>query len=95
MTTTRKVFADELMQSGRAQRLAAANALSDVTKTLTEELLAVPPSARAMTRSMTSALSRADSGMQLGRAGADLQQWGLTEEEYKEMVDRDIKTLRP
>ncbi|WP_340692437.1 enoyl-CoA hydratase/isomerase family protein [Hyphomonas sp.] len=93
--TTRKVFADELMQSGWAQRLAAPNALTDITTELIDELLAVPPAALAMTRSMTSALGRANSGMQLGWADADLQQWALTEEEYKETVDRYIKTLRP
>ncbi len=39
-----------------------------------------------MTRSMTSALGRSTSGMALGWADADLQQWALTEEEYKETV---------
>ena len=53
---------------------------------LLKELLAVPAAALAMTRSMTSALGRSASGMSLGWADADLQQWALTEEEYKETV---------
>ena len=93
--TTRKVFADELMQSGWAQRLCEINALTDKTTELIDELLGVPPAALAMTRSMTSALGRGRSGMQLGWADADLQQWALTEEEYKETVNRYIRGLRP
>lgn len=93
--TTRKVFADELMQSGWAQRLCETSALTDKTTELLDELLGVPPAALAMTRSLTSALGRGKSGMQLGWADADLQQWALTEEEYKETVDRYIKSLRP
>lgn len=93
--TTRKVFADELMQSGWAQRLCEINALTDKTTELIDELLGVPPAALAMTRSMTSALGRGKSGMQLGWADADLQQWALTEEEYKETVNRYIEGLRP
>ena len=93
--TTRKVLAEELMQSGWAQRLSDTGALSQTTTELTNELLGVPPAALAMTRSMTSALGRAKSGMQLGWADADLQQWALTEEEYKETVGRYVKTLRP
>jgi enoyl-CoA hydratase/carnithine racemase len=92
--TTRKVHADELMQSGWAQRLSDTGALSQTTTELIDELLGVPPAALAMTRSMTSALGRAQSGMQLGWADADLQQWALTEEEYKETVERYVKTLR-
>ena len=84
--TTRKVPSDELKQSGWAQRLAADGELEQVTQTLIDELLAVPPAALAMTRSMTSALGRSASGMALGWADADLQQWALTEEEYKETV---------
>lgn len=93
--TTRKVFADELMQSGWAQRICKPGALADATARLIDELLDVPPAALAMTRSMTSALGRSESGMQLGWADADLQQWALTEEEYQETVDRYVKTLRP
>ena len=86
--TTRKVYADELKQSGWAQRLAPKAELAAVTTTLVDELLAVPPAALAMTRSMTSALGRSAQGMAMGWADADLQQWALTEEEYKETVRR-------
>jgi enoyl-CoA hydratase/carnithine racemase len=84
--TTRKVRCDELKQSGWAQRVAIDDALEDVTEQLIGELLAVPAAALAMTRSMTSALGRSASGMAMGWADADLQQWALTEEEYKETV---------
>ena len=84
--TTRKVGSNELKQSGWAQRLAADDALKPTTQTLIDELLAVPPAALAMTRSMTSALGRSANGMAMGWADADLQQWALTEEEYKETV---------
>ena len=84
--TTRKVFCDELKQSGWAQRVAIHDALEEITEQLIKELLAVPAAALAMTRSMTSALGRSASGMSMGWADADLQQWALTEEEYKETV---------
>ncbi len=86
--TTRKVKADELKQSGWAQRVAPTTELAATTKTLVDELLAVPPASLAMTRSLTSALGRSASGMALGWADADLQQWAFTEEEYKETVRR-------
>ncbi len=84
--TTRKVRADELKSSGWAQRLSADDKLDATTQTLVDELLAVPPAALAMTRSMTSALGRSAQGMAMGWADADLQQWALTEDEYKETV---------
>ncbi|MFT5101434.1 MAG: enoyl-CoA hydratase [Planctomycetaceae bacterium] len=86
--TTRKVYANELKQSGWAQRLASKDQLAAVTTALVDELLAVPPAALAMTRSMTSALGRSAQGMAMGWADADLQQWAFTEEEYKETVRR-------
>lgn len=86
--TTRKVRADELKQSGWAQRVAVTDELKATTQVLVDELLGVPPASLAMTRSLTSALGRSASGMALGWADADLQQWALTEEEYKETVRR-------
>ena len=82
--TTRNVFADELKQSGWAQRVAVDDSLEALTGELLKELLDVPAAALAMTRSMTSALGRSAAGMSLGWADADLQQWALTEDEYKE-----------
>ena len=84
--TTRNVFADELKQSGWAQRVAVDDSLEALTGELLKELLDVPAAALAMTRSMTSALGRSAAGMSLGWADADLQQWALTEDEYKETV---------
>lgn len=89
--TTRRVAATELKESGWAQRLAANGELQEVTQTLVDELLAVPAASLAMTRSMTSALGRSASGMALGWADADLQQWALTEEEYQQTVKRYAK----
>ena len=88
---TRKVGADELKQSGWAQRLAANDTLEATTQALVEELLAVPPASLAMTRSLTSALGRSSSGMALGWADADLQQWAFTEQEYQDTVRRYSK----
>lgn len=91
--TTRKVLSDELQQRGWAQRVAINDTLEDVTEQLISELLAVPAAALAMTRSMTSALGRSASGMSMGWADADLQQWALTEEEYKETVKNYARQL--
>jgi len=84
--TARRVEADELKQSGWAQRLVTTGGLSSGTRALVEELLGIPPAALAMTRAMTSALGRSASGMSMGWADADLQQWALTEEEYQQAV---------
>jgi enoyl-CoA hydratase/carnithine racemase len=97
--TTRKVRADELKQTGWAQRVAIEHSLDVTTETLINELLDIPPASLAMTRSLTSALGRSASGMAMGWADADLQQWAFTEDEYKETVrsyargvgDRDKK----
>ena len=83
----------EMCIRDRAQRVAIDDALEDVTEQLIGELLAVPAAALAMTRSMTSALGRSASGMAMGWADADLQQWALTEEEYKETVRSYAKQL--
>lgn len=92
--TTRKVLADELMQCGWAHRCASPEGLVEETDILIQDLLAVPPAALALTRSMTSALGRAQSGMQLGWADADLQQWSLTEEEYKQTIESYTNRLK-
>ncbi len=84
--TARKVLAPELAQRGWAQRVAARDKLTDETNQLIGELLNIPAASLAMTRSMTSALGRSSSGMAMGWADADLQQWAFTEEEYKETV---------
>lgn len=91
--TTREVRSDELKQSGWAQRVALDDSLEATTEQLLAELLAVPAAALAMTRAMTSALGRSASGMSLGWADADLQQWALTEEEYKETVKAYARQL--
>ena len=64
--TTRNVFADELKQSGWAQRVAVDDSLEALTGELLKEPLDVPAAALAMTRSMTSALGRSAAGMSLG-----------------------------
>lgn len=91
--TTRKVRADELKQSGWAQRVAVNGELEATTQALVDELLSIPPASLAMTRSLTSALGRSASGMAMGWADADLQQWAFTEEEYKETVRRYTKNV--
>jgi enoyl-CoA hydratase/carnithine racemase len=84
--TARKVYAEELMSAHWAQRCAEEGSLGQATETLIGELLKMPAAALALTRGMTSSLGRGKSGMQLGWADADLQQWALTEEEYHAAV---------
>ncbi len=92
--TARKVMAEELVQRGWAQRCVPKDQLHAATETLIQELLDIPAAPLAMTRSMTSAIGRAYSGMQLGWSDADLQQWSFTEEEYKQTVRDYVKALR-
>lgn len=60
--TARKVDAQELKESGWAQRVAPHDQLGEVTEKLIDELIAIPAASLAMTRSMTSALGRSASG---------------------------------
>ncbi|MFT5209906.1 MAG: enoyl-CoA hydratase [Flavobacterium sp.] len=91
--TARKVHAAELKQTGWAQRVTPENRLREETDQLCDELLAIPPASLAMTRSLTSALGRSASGMSMGWADADLQQWAFTEEEYKETIRSYAKNI--
>ena len=91
--TARRVTAEELLRAGWAHRCVPSARLAQATDTLVQELLAIPAAALAMTRSMTSALGRAESGMQLGWADADLQQWSFKEEEYQRVVREYVKDV--
>jgi len=91
--TARSVAAPELVRTGWAQRCAPTGSLDAETEALVSELLVVPPAPLALTRSMTAALGRAATGMQLGWADADLQQWALTEDEYREVIRRYVKEI--
>ncbi|MFT7686292.1 MAG: enoyl-CoA hydratase/carnithine racemase [Candidatus Azotimanducaceae bacterium] len=91
--TARNVDANELVRSGWAQRCVKSDKLVDETEKLIRQLLLIPAAPLAMTRSMTSALGRAESGMQMGWADADLQQWSFTEEEHKEVIRRYVKDV--
>ncbi len=91
--TARKVLAQELKQSGWAQRLAPQGKLVEETDTLINQLLDIPAASLAMTRSMTSALGQSSSGMSMGWADADLQQWAFTEDEYKETIRNYTKGI--
>ena len=42
---------------------------------------------------MTSALGRSASGMAMGWADADLQQWAFTEEEYRQTIREYTKNV--
>ena len=92
--TARKVFAQELKQSGWAQRLVPQGKLVEETDSLINQLLDIPAASLAMTRSMTSALGRSTSGMSLGWADADLQQWAFTEDEYKKTIRSYTRGIR-
>lgn len=89
--TARKVPAAELVRAGWAQRCVPGAELQAQTEQLVQELLAIPAAALALTRGMTSALGRAESGMQLGWADADLQQWSFKEEEYQQVIRDYVK----
>jgi enoyl-CoA hydratase/carnithine racemase len=91
--TTRKVYADELHRSSWAQRLVGRDELKEKTEELVQELLDIPAAPLAMTRAMTSALGRGHSGMTLGWADADMQQWTFTEEEYKSTIRNYAKNI--
>lgn len=84
--TAREVESDELYQRGWAQRLVDREVLKEKTEALIEELLNIPAAPLALTRSMTSAIGKSKSGMNLGWADADLQQWAFTEEEYQTAI---------
>jgi enoyl-CoA hydratase/carnithine racemase len=91
--TARKVYADELQRSGWAQRLVSRAELIEKTEALIQQLLDIPAAPLAMTRAMTSALGRGKSGMTLGWADADMQQWAFTEEEYKATIRAYAKDI--
>ena len=91
--TARKVDAHELKQSGWAQRITKSGELIKDTEKLINELLDIPAASLAMTRAMTSALGKSASGMSMGWADADLQQWAFTEEEYKETIRSYTKNV--
>ena len=91
--TARKVNAQELKQSGWAQRVTSLDKLTEETEKLVKELMDIPPASLAMTRSLTSALGRSASGMSMGWADADLQQWAFTEDEYKETIRSYTKNI--
>ena len=92
--TARKVNAKELQRSGWAQRCASEKTLEAETDIFIQQLLEKPAAALALTRSMTSAIGRADTGMQLGWADADLQQWTFNEEEYLNTVQTYLNSLK-
>ena len=91
--TARKVFAQELKQSGWAQRLAPQGKLAEETNSLINQLLDMPAASLAITRSMTSALGRSAAGMSLGWADADFQQWAFTEDEYQTTKRNYLKRM--
>jgi enoyl-CoA hydratase/carnithine racemase len=81
--TCRPVKADELLRSGFAQRVAAADELDAAVDACVAQLLAVPPGPLALTRAMTSAIGRTSPAMVAGWADADLMRWSLPEDEYR------------
>ncbi|WP_299975704.1 enoyl-CoA hydratase/isomerase family protein [uncultured Pseudoteredinibacter sp.] len=92
--TAKRVNADELLKVNWAQRRFQTEQLAKETQAFIEELLEMPAASLAMTRSMISALARSQSGMQLGWADADLQQWSFTEEEYQQSALRYLEKLK-
>lgn len=92
--TARKVYADELVKTGWAQRCVPANELAEATRQLAGDLLDIPAGPLSMTRAMMSALSRSHPSMQLGWADADIQQWTFNEDEYRETARKYMSGLK-
>ncbi|MDZ7676149.1 MAG: enoyl-CoA hydratase/isomerase family protein [Acidimicrobiales bacterium] len=79
--TGRAVEADELLRSGYAQRVVAADDLGAAVAACVEELVSMPAGPLAMTRAMTAAIGRTTPAMVAGWADPDLLQWSLREPE--------------
>lgn len=92
--TARLVLADELHQRAWAQRLVSRSELAEKTEALIKELMDIPPAPLFLTRAMTSAIGKSKSGMNLGWADADLQQWAFTEEEYQATIERYSESVK-
>ena len=84
--TCRPVAADELLRSGYAQRVVAADALEAAVEECVGQLLAVPPGPLAMTRAFTSAIGRTAPAMVGAWGDPDHQHWAFTEDEYRDAV---------
>jgi enoyl-CoA hydratase/carnithine racemase len=94
--TCRPVSADELRQSGYAQRVVARDELDAAVDKCVGQLLAVPPGPLAMTRAMMSAIGRTSPAMVAAWGDADHQQWSFTEEEYRRAARSYIEgSLKP
>ncbi|MGY6501804.1 MAG: enoyl-CoA hydratase/isomerase family protein [Acidimicrobiales bacterium] len=90
--TCRAVGADELLRTGYAQRLATSGTLDAAVQECVDQLLAVPAGPLAMSRAMTSALSRSHPAMVAGWGDADHQHWAFTEDEYREAARRYVRS---
>lgn len=93
--TCRPVLSEELLRSGFAQRVVAAEALDEAVAECVTQLLAVPPGPLAMTRAMTSAMGRTAPGMVAGWGDADHQQWAFTEQEYRDAARAYVQQSLP
>lgn len=92
--TSREVLADELFQRAWAQRLVGRHELKEKTEILIKELMSIPPAPLALSRAMTTAIGQSKSGMNLGWADADLQQWAFNEEEHQTAVLKYRQNLK-
>ena len=82
--TCRAVRSDELLRSGYAQRVVPVAEHDAAVARCVDELVAVPAGPLAMTKAMTSALSRTHPAMAAGWADADLQLWAFGEPEGRD-----------
>jgi enoyl-CoA hydratase/carnithine racemase len=82
--TCRAVTSDELLRSGYAQRVVPVAQHDDAVARCVAELVALPAGPLAMTKAMTSALSRTHPAMAAGWADADLQLWAFGEPEGRD-----------
>jgi len=91
--TAREVGAEELLRCGFAQRLVRRDDLDGAVDECVGQLLAAPPGPLAMTRAMLSALGRTHPGMVAGWADADVQQWALSEQEYRQTAAAYVRRV--
>ena len=89
--TGRRVASDELLRSGFAQRVVADDLLDAAVQECVDQLLSAGPAALAMTRSLSSSLSRHHPGMASGWGDADHMRWSMTEDEYRRVAGAYVK----
>ncbi len=88
--TGRTLNARAALACGFLQRLAPVGELADATRQIVDELLAMPHAPLALTKALTSALGRHETGL-AGWADADVLAWSLREPESRSAAAAYLK----